>query len=307
MSKSPKPRIRTLAAGPDTVIYAFSAENPAAMTIAPGDTVVFETLDCFGGQIRTEDDKFETVGWDRINPATGPVYVEGAEPKDTLAVEIKDIEVSDAGIMIAAPGMGAAGDRVRKSSTMIIPIKNGLAHFRHNVILETRPMIGVIGTAPAQGSIPTGTPGKHGGNMDTKVIGKGSTVYLPVAVPGALLAMGDLHALMGDGEVMMCGVEVPGRVTVAVRLVKRRALPCPLVETDGAYYAVWSEKTLDEAAEQAVRCALDILVSETGYSPEECLALLSVKGNLQISQIVDPLKTVRMEIPKTVLRISGLS
>ncbi len=264
--------------------------------------MIVETWDCFGGQIKTEEDKFESVGWDRINPATGPLFIEGAEPGDTLAVDILDIEVGDRGVMTAVPGMGAAGERIRESVTMIVPVRTGLVHFG-SLIFEARPMIGVIGTAPANDRIPTGTPGPHGGNMDSKVIVKGSTVYLPVAVHGALLAMGDLHALMGDGEVLICGVEVPGRVTVSTRLLKKRTFPCPLIETDSAYYVVHSAETLDEAATGALRHAVDLMVECTGLSPEESLALLSIKGNLQISQVVDPLKTVRMEVPKTILRV----
>ena len=306
MSKLPDPEVKTLEARPDTVIYEFSSKNPPVMRACPGDVVIFETLDCFGGQIQTEHDRYESVGWDRINPATGPLYIEGAEVGDTLAVDITKLEITGPGTMIAVPDLGAAGDRISSSSTQIVPIKNGLAHFRTGIILETKPMIGVIGTAPAEGAVPTGTPGPHGGNMDTKVIGEGSTVYLPVEVPGALLAMGDLHALMGDGEVLVCGVEAAGRVTVSIRLLKGRSFPCPVVETKGAYYAIWSAETLDEAAHEVVHRALDIMVSETGYPPEDCLALLSVKGNLQISQVVDPLKTVRMEMPKSILRISGI-
>lgn len=307
MSRTPKREVKTLPARPDTVIYSFSSKNPAVMRAHPGETVVFETMDCFAGQIRGEGDKFESVSWDMINPATGPLWVEGAEPGDTLAVEIRNIEISHPGIMTAVPNMGAAGDRVRESLTMMVPIRNGLAHFRNGIILEARPMIGVIGTAPKEGSVSTGTPGPHGGNMDTKVIARGSTVYLPVYVSGAMLAIGDLHALMGDGEVLFCGVEAPGRVTITLRLLKRRTFPCPVVETEDAYYTIWSEETVDEAARAVVRFALDIFGGETGYPPEECLALLSAKGNLQISQIVDPLKTVRMEIPKSILRIGGLS
>ncbi len=301
MSKSLDSPVKTLTAGPHHIIYAFSREHPPVMTALPGETVVFEVLDCYGGLIRTEADSFDPATWDRINPSTGPLFIEGAEPGDTLAVDIKDIEVGDYGIITAAPGTGARGDLIRKSATMIVPAKNGLVYFGDSFIFEARPMIGVIGTAPATGSIPTGTPGHHGGNMDTKVITKGSTVYLPVSVRGALLALGDLHALMGDGEVLMCGVEISGRVTLSTRLIKGRQFPCPVVETGEAYYVVHSAETLDEAAQQLVGHSVDLMTSHTGRTPEECLTLLSIKGNVQISQIVDPLKTVRMEIPKSIL------
>lgn len=297
---------KVLQALAENAIYAFSAKNASRMEVSTGDIVVFETMDCFGGQIKGPEDKFEKVGWDRINPATGPIYVRGAQKGDTLCVEILHIEVDSPGVMIAVPGMGFAPDRVKRSATIMVPIKNGLAHLPQDVILEVKPMIGVIGTAPALGEIPTGTPGTHGGNMDTNVIAEGATVYLPVEVDGGLLAMGDLHALMGDGEVLLCGVEVSGRVTVVPNLLKGQSLPCPVVETDNAFYAIWSAETLDEAARGALDKSIDLLAAALGYSPEDSLALLSVKGNLQISQVVDPLKTARMEIPKSILKGKSL-
>jgi len=293
---------KVLERDPDKAIYRFSASNPACMKARPGETVIFDTLDCFGGQIRSEEDKFEKVGWDRINPATGPLYVEGASKGDTLCVQILDIQVDSPGVIVAVPGMGAAGDRVRESVTTLVPIKNGLAHLPRDIILEVKPMIGVIGTAPLEGEVPCGTPGPHGGNMDTSVIARGAGVYLPVNVDGALLAMGDLHALMGDGEVLICGIEVSGRVKVTTRVIKKRSLPCPVVETENAFYVVWSAETLDEAASGALYRSIDLLDEALSCSPEESLALLSVKGNLQVSQVVDPLKTARMEIPKVILK-----
>lgn len=297
---------KTLRAEADNVIYAFSPAVKPRMVVTSGSAVVFETMDCFGGQIRSVKDKFEDVGWDHINPATGPLYVTGAARGDTLSVEILDIEVDSPGIMVAVPGMGFAPDRVRESVTTIVPVKNGLVHLPYDIILEAKPMIGVIGTAPAQGAVPTGTPGPHGGNMDTKVIVEGATVYLPVQVGGALLAMGDLHALMGDGEVLVCGVEVAGRVKVRVDVLKGLTLPCPVVETDDAFYAVWSAETLDDAARGALDRGMDLVRSALDMGPEDALALLSVKGNLQVSQVVDPLKTARIEIPKTILKGKSL-
>lgn len=286
----------------DHVIYEFSKHNEPCQKATLGETVIFETLDCFGGQIREENDTFDKVGWDKINPATGPLFIEGANPGDTLAVQILDISVNSPGIMVAVPEMGALGHRIKKSATYLVPIKNGLAHMPTGLILETQPMVGVIGVAPEHGSIPCGTPGPHGGNMDTKIISKGSTVYLPVNVPGALLALGDLHALMGDGEILVCGIEVSGKVTVSTHLIKNYTLPCPVVETDQAFYTIWSEETLDKATEKLLDLTVNLLSQATGWSLEEATLMLSARGNLEISQVVDPLKTVRMEIPKCFLK-----
>ncbi|QUL98832.1 MAG: acetamidase/formamidase family protein [Candidatus Fermentithermobacillus carboniphilus] len=290
----------------DHVIYAFGPEMTHCKRVLPGEILVFETQDCFGGQIKTEEDTFDKVGWDRINPATGPVFIEGAEPGDTLSIEIRDIQVKDTGIMVQVPKMGALGHLIRNQKTVLVTIRNGLAHMPNDIILECRPMIGVIGVAPAQGCIPTGTPGPHGGNMDTRVITKGSTVYLPVNVPGALLALGDLHALMGDGEVLICGIETAGTVTVTTHVLKRTVLPCPVVETESAFYTIWSEESLDRATGELLERTVQLVSRATGWSIEDTIMMLSVKGNLGISQVVDPLKTVRMEIPKSLLKGKSL-
>ncbi len=293
---------KVIGRGPGNLIYAFSASNSPCDAITPGEIVTVETHDCFTGAISTPEDLFEKVGWDRINPATGPIFVEGAEVGDTLAVEILGIKVGSPGVMTAVPGMGAAGHRISESKTVLVPIVNGLAHLPGETILEIKPMIGVIGTSPSGEAVPTGTPGPHGGNMDTSVIGAGATVYLPVEVPGALLALGDLHALMGDGEVLICGIEARGEVRLRTRLVKGLSLPCPIVETQDSVYLVWSEETLDEAASKIVDIGADVLATATGLQDYEALCLLSARANLQICQIVDPLKTVRMEIPKLLFK-----
>ena len=158
----------------DKHFYAFSAALSPAATVKPGETVVMETHDCFCGQIRTEADSVEALDWSRINPATGPVYVEGAEPGDVLVVDIREIHLPSQGAMVAIPGEGALGDIIPAAETRIIPVREGRAVFNDRVRLELSPMIGVIGVAPRTGEVPTGTPGRHGGNMDCTAVRAGS-------------------------------------------------------------------------------------------------------------------------------------
>lgn len=285
----------------DKVIYSLNAMNDCAAEALPGSTVQFFTKDCFSNQIKTEEDRAELVPWSSINPATGPLEVKGAEKGDTLIVKIENIEVPDQGAMSVAPGKGAYGRVVDKAETKIIKIKDNKAVFNEKLEIPLNPMIGVIGTAPEKEDIPTGTPGRHGGNMDTKLIRKGNTLYLPVFVEGAKLAMGDLHAVMGDGEVSICGVEVPGVVTVTVDLIKGKQEEWPVLETEDAWYMLASGKDLDEAADLALEGMLKFLQNRLPLSKNDIISLLSITGNLEISQIVDPLKTVRMSIPKYVL------
>ena len=280
----------------DTVIYAMSPDNAPVARAASGDTVVFETLDCFSGQITCQEDQLGSLDWSRINPATGPLFIEGAEPGDTLKVEILRIDLAPQAAVVEMPGSGVTGLWADCESTKIIPVAEGKAVFNDQLTLPICPMIGVIGTAPAEGAISTGTPDSHGGNMDCKRIGEGATLYLPVNVPGALLAMGDLHALMGDGEVCVCGAEIAGVITVKVTVVKGTYLPLPFLVTEDAAMAIYSAPSIDAAAEGATLRMRSFLIDQVGMQPHEAGMLLSLAGELRICQCVDPNKTCRMEV-----------
>jgi len=289
----------------ETAVYAMSPENTPAARAASGETMIFETSDCFGGQIVKETDKMGALDWSRINPATGPVFVEGAQPGDTLKVEILRIGLAAQAATVEAPGEGITGLAASEENTKILPIENGCAVFSPALRLPVKPMIGVIGTAPADESIPTGTPSFHGGNMDCKRIGEGTVLYLPVNVEGALLAMGDLHAVMGDGEVCVCGAEIAGEVTVRVSVVKGRPLPLPFLVTEEHAMAIYSAEGLDAAAQGATLRMRSFLHEQVGLAAHEAGMLLSLTGDLRICQAVDPNKTCRMEISMKVLKDLG--
>lgn len=289
----------------DTKIHKMSRDNAPAAFARSGDTVRFETLDCFGCQIKSEDQLLGGLDWNNINPATGPLFVEGAEPGDVLKVEILEIELDDHGVMVDSPGEGVTGCAVKAETTKILPVRDGFVQFNEKLSFPIKPMIGVIGTAPAGEGIDTGTPGAHGGNMDCTRIGMGATLYLPVHVNGALLAMGDLHARMGDGEVEVCGVEIAGAVTVRVTALKNCNLPTPFLVNSEVAAAIYSAETVDEACVGATMAMHSFLTKELGMNEHEAGMLLSVTGDLRICQIVDPEKTCRMEIPCSVAENYG--
>ena len=289
----------------DTKIHKMSKDNPPVATAKSGDTVCFETLDCFGCQLKSEDQLLGGLDWSNINPATGPLFVEGAEPGDVLKVEILKIELDKQGVMVDGPGSGVTGVAVSSESTKILPVSDGVVKFNEKLSFPICPMIGVIGTAPAEEGVDTGTPGPHGGNMDCTRIGEGATLYLPVNVEGALLAMGDLHALMGDGEVEVCGVEIAGAVTVRVTVLKNCALPTPFLVNKEAAMAIFSAESLDDAAVGATMSMHSFLMKELHMNEHEAGMLLSVVGNLRICQIVDPEKTCRMELPLSIMETYG--
>lgn len=290
----------------ENVIYSMSKYNKPVIKVPSGSVVVFETMDCFENQITNENQLISGINWDCINPATGPIFVEDAFPGDILRVEILDINLAEQGVMTSLPNEGALGSELINERTKIIPVKDGKAHFSSNITIDISPMIGVIGTAPYDDKgVPTGTPGVHGGNMDNKRICKDSVIFLPVNVTGGLLAMGDLHALMSDGEVLICGLEISGEVTVKVDVIKGVKLPVPIVYSKGKIITVASADTLDQAAFDASKNMLSLLYDNCSVEKEELAMLLSLVGELCICQIVDPLKTARMEFPLSVAEKLG--
>ena len=289
----------------NTKVNVMSKDHAPAAYAKDGDTVIFETLDCFGGQLTSEEQSMGGLDWSNINPATGPLYVEGAKAGDVLKVEILNIDLDDHGVMIHCEGERITGTSVKGEVTKILPIENGCAKFNDKLCFPVCPMIGVIGTAPAGEGIATGTPDTHGGNMDCARIGAGTTLYLPVNVDGALLAMGDMHAVMGDGEVGVCGVEIAGAITVRVSVIRDCKLPTPFLLTDELAMAICSAKTADEAADKATLAMHRFLIGELGMDGHEAGMLLSVAGNLCVCQVVDPQKTFRMEMPRSIMQAYG--
>lgn len=290
----------------DKIIFSMSAKHPPVLRVADGTRLRFETCDCFTNQIHSHDSVLDDIDWTRINPATGPVFVEGAQAGDTLAVEIHTIVPADHAVLATVPGFGVAGEQLQKSRVDIVPVADNRAILFDKIRIPLNPMIGVIGTAPAEGEIPCGTPDEHGGNMDTTIITTGTTLLLPVNVDGALLAMGDLHAAMGDGEVGISGLEMSATVEVSVRVIKGRPYPLPFAVNKTHTYTIASHPDLDTAAEIATLMSTNILTRYSELDINQAIALQSIVGQLQISQVVDPNKTCRFALPREVLAQLGI-
>ncbi len=285
----------------DHFIYSMSADNQPVLRVAVGAALTFETNDCFGGLLKSADDLFTQEKWSRVNPATGPVFIEGAKAGDILKVEIKAIRIRDHAVMIMVPGRGALGDAIKENETRLLPICDDGVEVMKGVFVPLRPMIGVIGTAPAGDAVPNGTPGEHGGNMDCRNIGVGTTLYLPVNVDGGLLSLGDLHATMGDGEVCVCGAEVSGEVDLVVT-VDTANHPTPSVETADELMLIASAKTLDECEHLVLAKAHSYLIRDFNLSPNDAARVMSLAGDLGVCQVVDPLKTMKFSLPHAILR-----
>ncbi len=282
------------------VIYHFRPDMEPKWYADDGDVLVVHTPDGVHGQIQSEDDVLEEIDKDKINDAVGPIFVRGAQPGDTLMFDILDITVpSSSGYILVMPTFGLLHKHVRKARTKMVDIRNGEVVF-NDLRIPLRPVIGTIGVAPAEGVWSTLYQHDFGGNLDCTDICPGSRAYFPVFVEGALLAMGDGKAVMGDGEVCGTGVGCPLQITARVKVIKR-TIPRPMLETEDAWMTVASADTLEKACEMANLDLIDVIVKATGYSWEEAYMLTSLVADLKICQVVDPLMTVRMAMPKRYL------
>ena len=283
----------------DQYVFALGDNKENAIHVQQNEVIEFCTKDCFNNQITSEDYVLDALDWEHINPATGPVYVEGAKAGDVLKVEIIDIELSDMGTMCCLPENGVLGNDITDSQIKKIPEKDGWAKF-NDFMLPLNPMIGVIGVAPEGEAVPCGTPGKHGGNMDNTKISKGSILYLPVFHDGAYFGCGDVHACMGDGEIMVSGVEIPAKVSVKLSAIKGVTIDNPRLEDDKNIYTIASSENLEDAIYDATKAMCEVLQKYLGYTLNEAGMLMSACGNLQFCQVVDPERTVRMAISKEI-------
>jgi amidase len=288
--------------GRDEVIWAFGPDLSPVLEIEPGEVVTLETNDCFTGQIRTEADLVTEIDLDRVNSATGPIAVRGAEPGDSLVVELLEVRPDDRGFATLIPGMGQLHELVDAPVTQVFRVEGDTIHMNDRISFPLRPMVGVIGCATGGETLSNGFAGEHGGNLDNHLHGPGATVYIPVRQPGGMLAIGDMHASMGDGEICFTGVEIGGEVTIRVGLLKGKQGTWPVTEladrwvvhgTAGADFM----EALDRASEEAAR----FLVEQWGFSMEEAFIFLSVACDANICQACrpQPFSTIaRIAIPK---------
>ncbi len=298
--------------------FGWDNANEPVLTVAPGDTVEFDTVDASGGQLSPESSVADVLGLDfgRVNPVTGPVRVDGAEPGDALKVRIESFTPSGWGWTAVIPGFGLLADQFpepelniwRYDTTELAP-----AAYGPGGRVPLKPFCGTIGVAPAEpGTHSIVPPRRVGGNMDVRDLAAGTELYLPIEVAGGLFSVGDTHAAQGDGEVCGTAIESPMKLALSFDLVKGADLPFPRYETPGPVSRHLDEKgyfvttgigpDLMEGARAAVAGMIDQLSATHGMSAAEAYMLCSVCADLRISEIVDqPNWVVSFYFPKVVL------
>ena len=294
--------------GRDDVFWGFGPDLEPVLEVDPGAVVTLETNDCFTGQIQSETDLVTEIDFERVNSATGPIAVRGAEPGDSLVVELLEVRPGPRGFATIIPGMGQLIDKVRSPVTQVFEVEGDTIRMNERISFPLRPMVGVIGCATDGETLTNGFAGRHGGNLDNHLHGPGATVYLPVRQPGGLLAIGDMHASMGDGELCFTGVEIAGELTIRVNVLKGRQGTWPVTELADRWVAHGTVSggpdgdpdfmdALDLAAEEAAR----LLVDQWGFSMEEAFFFLSVACDANICQACRPQPfsaIARVAVPK---------
>src|SRR6201998_2629307 len=280
----------------DSVKYLFATAEPVAR-LHSGDTLDTNTLDSYGNALRKPGDTLSKVK--AFNPLAGPFYVEGAEPGDTLAVKILDLQVDgDTGVGAFAPGFGALNET--NYTPMLhqpLPEKIWFYHIDHaandavfkaldsdfSVKLPLYPFFGCIGVAPAEGEARSSVvPAEFGGNMDSPEASVGNTVYFPVNVKGGLLYIGDGHAAMGDGEVAGTAIEVPLKARVQLTVIKGRNINWPQFENDDAIMTVGAYRPLDDALRIAFTELVKWIHKDYGLSGLGAYELVSKVGRIPL-------------------------
>lgn len=265
--------------------YEFSRHNPPRLRIASGDSVLIETEDAFSGQIRTNEHRRDKVKQPYGNPQTGPIWIEGAQPGDTLAVKIEEIR----------PRIGQCATRTSDPrqlaewlgtecphGTHVCPIRDGQIHWSDKVTIPYTPMLGCIGTAPDMG-VPTTMPaGVHGGNMDIVEVCPGNVVYLPVFVEGAFFYLGDAHAAMGHGELSASGLEMPSETVVTINLIKGKRIPAPRIESPTEIMTVATGCPMERSMAQAYAWLILWMEQEYGWDRWRAYDILTHVGQASI-------------------------
>ncbi|KAL7278382.1 hypothetical protein ACG7TL_008362 [Trametes sanguinea] len=307
---------------------AWDNSIPPAIRVASGSTVSFDCLDASNGQLTATStpSSLATLVFAQLDQVNGPVYVEGAAPGDTLRVDVLDVQTAKWGWSALIPGFGLLADEFPSPALKIWTLHHnegsaasqgdseyyGYAWFdeEKGIKIPLRPFAGEMGVAPGKpGAHSTIPPYKTGGNVDTRHLSKGSTLYLPVEVDGALFSIGDGHAAQGDGEVCGTAIETPMQVTVRLTVVKDK----PYVKTphftahsphsrDEEYYCTTGvDSDIREATRSAVRHMIEFLVAEYGLTSENAYILCSVAGDLRMHEVVDmPNYVIGMMMPKSI-------
>lgn len=294
--------------------YVYGPYETPVLHVEPGAVISAETHDAFEGSLQTEQDKpSEKLNFPFLNPQNGPIYVEGAEKGDCLAVYIKEIRPrgpQPCGTTALIPefgGLVATADTAllhqpwpERVVKVDVDAEKGV-RWNDKITLPYEPFIGTIGVSPQIEAISALVPDYYGGNMDLPDIGPGAVIYLPVQTKGAYLFLGDCHAAQGDGELCGVAIEHPTTTTIQVDLIKNWKLVNPRLENEKFYMSIGSARPMEDAARRAYRDLIRWMAEDFGYTEENAYLLLTQAGRVRLGNMVDPKYTLGASILKSII------
>jgi acetamidase/formamidase len=294
--------------------YVYGPYVAPKIEVEPGAVVTVETHDAFEGKVTSESDKPSAIlNFPFLNPQTGPIYVKGAEKGDCLAVRILSITprgpqpVGTTCLIPEFGGLVGTGHTAMLNAPLPEKVKKVRVdtkgvYWSDKITLPYEPFIGTIGTSPEIEAISSLQPDYYGGNMDLPDVGPGAIIYLPVNKAGALLYLGDCHAVQGDGELCGVALEIPATVEIQIDLIKGHAIGWPRLETGEMLMTIGSARPLEDAARIAYRELVRWVSAETGMDEAEAYMLLTMCGKVRLGNMVDPKYTIGASISKAYVK-----
>lgn len=294
--------------------YVYGPYEQPVLRVQPGAVITAETHDAFEGKLKTERDKpSEILNFPFLNPQNGPIYVEGAEKGDCLAVYIQDVKPRGEQPCGTTALLHEFGGLVATADTALLnqPLPERVVKVEVDaqtgvkwsdvVTLPYEPFIGTIGVSPEIEAISALVPDYYGGNMDLPDVAPGAVIYLPVKAKGAYLFLGDCHAAQGDGELGGVAIEHPTTTTVQVDLIKNWSLANPRLENEKFYMSIGSARPMEDAARRAYRDLVRWLAADFGYDELDAYLLLTQAGRVRLGNMVDPKYTLGASILKSIV------
>ena len=281
----------------DHFVTILAPENPPALKITSGEEVMVETWDAFKG-VR---DASELSADSLVAPVTGPIYIEGAEVGDAIMVDLIDITPKEEAVHMVIPERGFLPDEFPDPYSTVMQYDRDHILLPGGLRLPTQPSVGFIATTPTYPQSSASDSGPYGGDMDVKELLAGSTIYLPVLVPGGMLTLGDVHALVGDGAVGGTGAETSADVHIRVTTQKDMPIQGPRALTPDHFIVLSYGEDLGPAMKQAVRNMVDFLTEEVGMGRYDAYTLLSIAGDVRVSRTFRPISPVKMMLSRHAL------
>lgn len=284
------------------IIHSMSKNNVPAYYMHSGETVAIETTSPGFTQEKFDEIKATENFPKRILSITGPIYVFDCKRGDTLRITIKDINLDKIGKMWSGQWIGYLMDELQTCFLKEVKVVGNEVIFDNSIKDYIQPMIGTIGIAPANEDVDCLVPGIHGGNMDVKELGIGSVLYLTAQVDGGLVSFGDVHATMGKGELLGTGVEIGSTVSAKIEVLKPQDINISVIENSDNYITVFSDKNVESACKELLKISIPIIMKANNLSYSDAYCFIGQFCDIGIAQLVNPLSTVTLTIPKRLLK-----